>query len=80
MCLQSVLDKKVKVEMTLLLGRYYISYMGLIFHGWIVVLKINLVNEEKGEDEKMLQFKMFVHGTTYTSNKCHVKSSIGTNT
>ena len=60
--------------MTLLLGRYYISYMGLIFHGLIVVLKINLVNEEKGEEKKMLQFKMFVHGTIYTSNKCHVKS------
>ena len=69
-----MLDKKVNVEMRLLLGRYYISYMGLIFHGLIVVLKINLVNEEKGEREKMLQFKMFVHGTMYTSNKCHVKS------
>ena len=68
-----MLDKKVNVEMTLLLGRYYIIYMGLIFHGLIVVLKINLVNEEKGEEEKMLRFKMFVHGTIYTSNKCYVK-------
>ena len=40
----------------------------------MVILKIILLYEEKGEGEEMFELNGFVHGTIYTSNTCYVKS------